>query len=47
MEAPGVFGVWQFIITKALSFIAKKKTVGDTWAAQLPDTSRVVLPPPL
>lgn len=46
MKVPGVFGMWHFISTKALSFTAKKKAVGDVSAAPLPDLSWVVFPPP-
>lgn len=42
-----MFGMWHFIHTEALSFIAKKKAVGDTSAALLPDISCVVFSPPL
>lgn len=47
MEVPGVFGMWHFISTNALSFIVKKKAVGDISAALLPNISCVVFPPPL
>lgn len=45
-KVPGVFDTWHFISTKALSFTAKKKAVGNVSAAPLPDLSWVVFPPP-